>query len=77
MFTLHSSLLWQTEFGLITLVIYPDPSLSMGSSDSGLESRSTHCLVDPLLIFLVDRFPSVQGPRSTYTAASRSRAPKL
>ncbi|VEL33026.1 unnamed protein product [Protopolystoma xenopodis] len=34
------------------------PSLSMGLSHSGLQSGFYHCLVDPLLIFLVDRFHS-------------------
>ncbi|VEL33878.1 unnamed protein product [Protopolystoma xenopodis] len=44
---------------LITLAIYLDPSLSMGLSDSGLKSGSAHCLVEPFLLFLVDRFHSV------------------
>ncbi|VEL18361.1 unnamed protein product [Protopolystoma xenopodis] len=34
----------------------------MGLSDSGLQSGSFHCLVDPFLIFLVDQFHSVPVP---------------
>ncbi|VEL42301.1 unnamed protein product [Protopolystoma xenopodis] len=48
--------------GLITLVIYPDLSLSIGSSELGLQSGSHHCLVDRFLIFLVNRFHSVPVP---------------
>ncbi|VEL27959.1 unnamed protein product [Protopolystoma xenopodis] len=38
------------------------PSLTIGSSHSGLQSGSPHCLVDLYLIFLVDRFHSVPVP---------------
>ncbi|VEL22280.1 unnamed protein product [Protopolystoma xenopodis] len=84
------ALLWQTECGLITPAIYPDTFLLMRLSHSGLQSGFYDCLVDPLLIFLVDLFYSgpgpvcisltgaiSPGPRSTYTAASLSEALKL
>ncbi|VEL37773.1 unnamed protein product [Protopolystoma xenopodis] len=50
------------ECGPISFAIYPDPSLSIGLSNSGLQSGSLHCLMDPLPIFLVDRFHSVSVP---------------
>ncbi|VEL38027.1 unnamed protein product [Protopolystoma xenopodis] len=52
------ALLWQAECDLVTLAIHPEPSLSMGLTDSGLQSGSPHCLADPFLHFLVDRFHS-------------------
>ncbi|VEL20870.1 unnamed protein product, partial [Protopolystoma xenopodis] len=48
--------------GPITLAIYPDLSLSIGLSDSGLQSGSLYRLVNLYLIFLVDRFHSVPVP---------------
>ncbi|VEL32465.1 unnamed protein product [Protopolystoma xenopodis] len=47
---------------LITFAIYSYPPLSIGLSDSRLQSESLDCLVDPFLIFLVDRFHSVPVP---------------
>ncbi|VEL21931.1 unnamed protein product [Protopolystoma xenopodis] len=38
------------------------PPLSIGGSNSGLQSGAPHCLVDPILLFLVDRFHSVPVP---------------
>ncbi|VEL37687.1 unnamed protein product [Protopolystoma xenopodis] len=68
--------------GPITLAIYPDPSLSIGISDSGLLSGSLHCLVDPFLIFLVDRFNSVPVPvcislQALFLNALEARTPSL
>ncbi|VEL43106.1 unnamed protein product [Protopolystoma xenopodis] len=48
---------WNVPRPRFRLAIYPDPSLSMGLSDSGLQSAFFLCLVDPFLIILVDRFP--------------------
>ncbi|VEL27812.1 unnamed protein product, partial [Protopolystoma xenopodis] len=45
-------LLSQFYCGPITLGIYPNHSLSIGLSDSGLQSGSLHCLVDLFIIFL-------------------------
>ncbi|VEL39050.1 unnamed protein product [Protopolystoma xenopodis] len=47
---------------MLTLIPRQSPSLSIGSSDSGLQSGSPHGPVDPFTIFLVDQFHSVPVP---------------